>query len=209
MKKTTTQSWIASLAALALLGALTAGCTAEASANDTTTQTAQESAATSVGDAFSDALLELRVRAALLEHLGVDGLGVGVTVAGSAVRLVGEVEDPANKMLAREATMAVEGVSDVRSRITVAEQPDEATRPSDVVAALENELVDAKLETRIKAKLVEELGRVAFDIEVEATDGTVSLRGEVPDDERRDIALELARETDGVESLHDLLTVAS
>ena len=48
-------------------------------------------------------------------------------------------------------------------------------------------------------------GSAAFDIEVEATDGVVSLSGTAPDQTRRELAREVARATRGVGELHDLL----
>ena len=46
---------------------------------------------------------------------------------------------------------------------------------------------------------------VAFAIEVEATEGIVSLSGTVPDQTRRELAREVAGATRGVAELHDLL----
>jgi hyperosmotically inducible protein len=72
---------------------------------------------------------------------------------------------------------------------------------------VEREVADAVLEGKVKTGLLEELGKVAFDIEVEATDGVVSLSGTVPDAARRDLAVKIARKTSGVKELHDLLNV--
>ncbi len=161
------------------------------------------------GDAsFPEALLGLRLRAALLEHLGLDGLGVAVDVAGDTVTLSGEVEDPANKMLARQVALSIEGVEKVENRLEVA-GAGEGRPIGRAVSKAEGELADALLEARIKARLVEELGRVGFAIKVEAVDGTVSLRGTVPDRERRDLALRVIGRLEGVEEVHDLLLVAS
>jgi hyperosmotically inducible protein len=68
-------------------------------------------------------------------------------------------------------------------------------------------VADALLETKVKVRLLEQLGKVAFDIEVEATDGVVSLSGTVPDAARRDLAGKIAKGTGGVKELHDLLKV--
>ena len=42
-----------------------------------------------------------------------------------------------------------------------------------------NRVADALLEARVKTRLLEELGRPRFDVEVEAADQTVVLRGTV------------------------------
>lgn len=55
--------------------------------------------------------------------------------------------------------------------------------------------------------LAAEIGRHAFDLEVECSDGVVSLRGTVPDEERHRIALRAAESTSGVKKVIDLLRV--
>ena len=52
-----------------------------------------------------------------------------------------------------------------------------------------------------------EIGRYALDLEVEATDGVVSLRGKLPDRLRKRLALDTAKETQGVKTVIDLLDV--
>ena len=66
---------------------------------------------------------------------------------------------------------------------------------------------DAGLESRVKSQLLGELGRYALEIEVEAADGAVSLRGWVPDRTRKRIALATARDTRGVERVIDLVRI--
>jgi osmotically-inducible protein OsmY len=68
-------------------------------------------------------------------------------------------------------------------------------------------LSDADLETQVKSRLLGELGRFALEIEVEATDGVVSLRGWVPDAARERFALDTAQGVRGVERVIDLIRV--
>ncbi|HPS78742.1 MAG TPA: BON domain-containing protein, partial [Thermoanaerobaculaceae bacterium] len=70
-------------------------------------------------------------------------------------------------------------------------------------------VADALLETRVKAKLLDQMGRPGFAIEVEATDGILSLSGQVADDDRRALAARIAREVSGVREVHDLLRVGN
>lgn len=53
--------------------------------------------------------------------------------------------------------------------------------------------------------LLSEIGTNAFDIEVEATDGTVSLRGKVADSKHEKLALQTAKKCDGVKKVIDLI----
>lgn len=158
------------------------------------------------GTELHEGLLMLRVKGALLAKLGTDGLRVGVDVAGSKVTLTGEVEKRSTEELAKEVALGVDGVSSVDNRLTVAKS-DGKTPVAATVADAEREVADAALETRVKVRLVGEIGRYGLRIEVEATDGVVSLRGKVPDTERERLALAAARAVDGVKKVVDLLDV--
>lgn len=156
--------------------------------------------------AVADALLGLEVRGRLLDRLGWDGLRVGVEVSGDAVTLDGEVRERSTQELAEEVALSVDGVHSVDNRLTVrSAEADEETPVGDAVADAELEVQDAALEVRVKANLFKEIGRHAREVEVEATDGEVSLRGRLPDEARKRLALEAARGTKGVVEVIDLL----
>lgn len=165
-----------------------------------------EAEATLSANEFSHALLELRIRAGLLEHLRADALSIGIGLDGDTVTLTGHVSDASHKMLARETALSIEGVRQVNNEITVG-QPDETNELGRLLDKLDREASDALLETRLKTRLVEELGQVAFDIQVEATEGTVSLRGRVPDKDRRRLAMKVVESVSGVEEVHNYLSV--
>ena len=150
------------------------------------------------GDA---ALTELKVKAALLEKLGTDALGIKVTVVGDKVTLTGAVKKRSTEEIAEEVARSVAGVRKVDNRLEIAEG-DRAG------GNLEAEAADSLLESKVKMALAEEIGRHAWKVEVEATDGVVSLRGTVPDRERREIAVKTARGTKGVRKVVDLLKTA-
>jgi len=158
---------------------------------------------------LAEARTEAAVRLALLHKLGVDALGISISVDGSQVTLAGEVGSRATQELAKEVALDVEGVSDVADRITArAEATSADTAVARAVGDAEREVADATLESQVKLRLLDTLGLKAFKVEVEATDGAVSLRGTVPSREHRTIALETARTTGGVVKVVDLLKVA-
>jgi len=161
-----------------------------------------------VSDELADAILKTKIRVAMLEHLKSDGLRVQIDVKAGVVELSGQVGKRANRMLARDVAASVEGVREVRSRVEVA--PAEATPPpvAKFVGTVEHGFGDALLQAKVKGKLLEELGKTAFKVDVDAADGVVSLTGTVPDEARRELAVRTARATDGVKELHDLLKIA-
>ena len=154
------------------------------------------------------ALTELKIRAGLLEHLKLDALGIKIDLASDTATLSGEVHEAASKIVAEEVALTVDGVHDVDNRIRVESKDKQGeTAVGRAVDKAGNRVGDALLEARVKTRLLEELGRTGFDIEVEAADRTVVLRGTVVDDERRELAVKTAEKTNGVDKVHDLITV--
>lgn len=154
----------------------------------------------------SDARLEAEVRLALLEKLGNDGLDVKADALGGRVRLSGAVDKRSTQELAEEVVRSVPGVQRVDNAL-VAREGSAGTPVAKAVGEAENELGDAILEMRVGRNLLGEIGRYALDLEVEATGGVVSVRGTLPDEERKSLALRAARETSGVQRVVDLLKV--
>ena len=184
------------LLAAALLAVLLAGCASTLSGNRGRTRD------------VSDARLEKEVRLALLEKLGEDVLGVTVDAAGGRVLLAGAVDERSTQELAEEVAKSVPGVRRVDNRlVTRQERRAPGTPVGKAVGHAQREVDDAVLEMRVGKNLLEEIGRYAIDVEVEASDGVVSLRGILPDRERKSLALHAAEETSGVGKVVDLLRV--
>jgi hyperosmotically inducible protein len=161
-----------------------------------------------VQDQVADALLLTRIRVALLERLKEDGMRVTIEVHGGSVELSGQVERRENVELAERVVASVSGVRTVRNRVTLA--PGDRILEPPIAHALgqaERAVANALLEAKVKARLLEELGRVAFDIKVEAAEGVVNLSGTVPDSARERLAVQIAEGTPGVRGLRNLLKV--
>lgn len=164
-------------------------------------------AASRVGQTLEEALLEAKVKVALLEHLKKEALKVEVEASGSTVTLEGVVSSRAYQSLAEEVARSVPGVSKVQNRVRLAESPGGGP-VSRAARKVEQETADALLEAKIKARLLEVMGLAAFQVEVEATDGVVSLSGTVKEKEQKALAEKTAEAIPGVKELHNLLRVA-
>jgi osmotically-inducible protein OsmY len=125
-----------------------------------------------------------------------------------AVDLSGAVKNRSSVELAARVAASVKGVRSVRSRVMVADGTQGPEPPvARVVGTVERSVGDALLEGRIKTRLLEQLGKVAFKVDVDAADGMVTLSGAVPDAARKRLAAGIARGTSGVKDVRDLLTV--
>jgi osmotically-inducible protein OsmY len=214
------------------------GCTradrdnAERQANEVTSQARQEAkdlgarasaTAQTVGETVADAtaaasgevansLLGLKVKAALLDQLGIDGGRLSVDADGRHVTLTGSVNSETTSDRAWKVAGAVPGVDSVTMSVKVENDVAGALIDKQVdhaIASTQGTIADALLETRVKARLVEEMGQNAFAVEVEARDGVVSLSGTVADAIRRDLAAQTAGRTAGVTKVVNLLKSAA
>jgi osmotically-inducible protein OsmY len=155
----------------------------------------------------AEAGLAADVRLALLDKLGWDALDVKVDVDGGQASLTGEVDKRTTQELAEEVALSVRGVERVDNRLRLKPQSAPETRVDHAVSNTEREVNDAALEMRVGKNLLAEIGRYALDLEVEVTDGVASVRGTVPDRERKSLALKAAERTSGVKKVIDLVEV--
>lgn len=155
-----------------------------------------------------EASLRNEVHLALLDKFGSDAMGIAVKVDGDRALLSGEVPSRSTQELAEEVALSVPGIRRVDNLLTVDKgESRQATAAGRAVEKADSEAQDAALELRVGQRLLGEIGRYALDLEVEATDGVVSLRGKMPDEERRRLALRTAEQTPGVQKVINLLQV--
>ena len=75
--------------------------------------------------------------------------------------------------------------------------------------SVEADIKNAAMETKVKHQLLTEIGANALKIEVEASDGVVSLRGTVPNAEVEKLAVRKAEHAGGVKRVINLLKESS
>jgi hyperosmotically inducible protein len=168
---------VLAFAALALV--LAAGCSS--------TQT--------VGEELDDATITTKVEAKLAGDPEVSAFNVDVDTNEGVVRLSGAVEDPEAKAEAEKLARETEGVRRVINDITIGDR-DLGDRASDTA-----------ITTAIKAKITGDGDLSPFNINVDTKDGVVTLRGTVKSMDSKQEAEEIARNTDGVKQVQNMLEV--
>ena len=146
---------------------------------------------------------ELEIRDLLLEKGGQSALGIRVTVDGAKAILTGEVPGRPAQELAEEVALSVDGIKSVDNRLRIKPASGAAPAPH----SMTEELADAQLEARVKRQIHGEIGKWSKQLGVEAVDGVVSLRGTLPDANRKQLALETAGKTKGVRKVIDLIKI--
>jgi len=150
-----------------------------------------------------NAAVEKAITTALVDKLGADAQTIRVAFFDGKATLSGQVEKDATQELSKEVALYVPGVSKVENQV-------EAKEERHIGAGkMLAEGDDAGVESDVKAKLRSELGSYAGQLEVEACNGIVSVRGTVPDKPRHDYAIAAAQKVKGVTKVIDLIRFAA
>lgn len=144
---------------------------------------------------------EKDLKAYLVDKLGDDAKGINVTVVKGKATLTGEVKSRPVQELSKEVALAFPGVTKAKNEVSLKKEQSTG-------GTITSEFNDGELEGRVKRALTGEMGKRGWDVEVEAVEDWVSLRGTVPDQMRKDLALKTAQGTEGVKKVIDLITVA-
>jgi osmotically-inducible protein OsmY len=181
-----------------------AGFALSVSAQESTSAVAEVAAQADA--AVEDAILGLKVKTALLDKLGWEATRINVDVKTGTVWLTGKVKSRGTIGAAGEIAKAAEGVKELKNGLEVEGASDKG-KVAQAVEHAQREVDDAVLESRVKGNLLQQMGRVAFSVEVEANGGIVSLTGHVPDELRHKLALQTAERVSGVKKLVDLIEI--
>ena len=148
-----------------------------------------------VGEQIEDAAITTKVESKLAADPDVSAFNVDVDTNEGVVRLSGTVEKPEAKTQAEEIARETEGVQRVINDIKVGER------------TMGDRVSDTAITTKVKAKITGDPELNPFNINVDTKDGVVTLRGTVTSEESRQEAEEIARETDGVRRVQNMLDV--
>jgi len=204
---------------------------ASAQAGDTAKEKA-EAAASKTGQVLSDAEITTAVKTRLLADKTVGGLKIGVDTKDGVVTLGGAVNSATERNEALRLARETKGVKHVTNKLTLesaaatgttephAKVKDTTKDDDDVkakvvikddttpmVKAAGRKIADAEITTSVKTKLLGVKDVIANDINVDTDEGVVTLKGSVPTEAQKTRAAEIARNTAGVRSVVNDLTV--
>ncbi len=153
----------------------------------------------------TDARIDSEAELTLLLDGKMNIFDINTDVTDGKVVLTGRVDSEVNKALATELVKSLKGVKSVDNRLAVA-APDEYDSNGSTFA---NDLLDAKVITAIKSRLLLESTITGADIDVQAEQGIVTLYGKVKSSRERDLAIAIAKNTDDVDGVISELSVDS
>jgi len=136
----------------------------------------------------------------------LQGDEINVRVEDGRVVLTGSVEDEVRKDLARQLALGVDGITAVDNDLVVDPDRESALAESDE-RSFPVLVEDASITAAIKSKLMWSRFKDAMDVDVDTLSGAVTLTGAVDNREVEAMAMSLAKDTRGVVSVDNQLTI--
>lgn len=152
----------------------------------------------------TDAGITTAVKAKMAADDTVKAYQIDVDTARKVVTLTGTVDSATAKSRAVELARSTDGVTSVSDHIVVSVASAAPTTPDAQPAGFS----DPGITASVKTKLLADPTVGGLRIDVDTRDGIVTLSGQVKSPAERVLALKLARETDGVKTVENKLTVA-
>ena len=153
----------------------------------------------------SDAGITTKIKAKLAADSIVTASRLHVDTKNKIVTLSGTVDSEAAKAQAEALARGTQGVTDVVDNLTIGLP----SRSAETSRALAQAADDAAITAAVKSKLIADSVVGGLKIDVDTKGGVVSLSGPVKNQNEKDTALRLARETSGVKDVKDNLVIQS
>jgi osmotically-inducible protein OsmY len=183
-------------------------------------QTGEAGEATAESSDVSDAWLTAKVQSKYYIDSDVRGLDIDVTTENGVVTLTGSVETPQERRQAVALARNTEGVREVRDQLmvqadtepvgaTAGREPAPVSQPADqqVGTAGTSVVEDVWITTKIQSQYFLDPLVKGHEINVDTMDGVVTLSGSVESDQHKQMAEQIASETDGVTRVVNQLTI--
>lgn len=153
-------------------------------------------------DGAKDAWIDGKAETTLLLNGNLNSFDINTDVKNGTITLTGKVDSEVDKALAEELLQNLDGVSSVNNKLTVMAKKGHQDSKDN------SGLKDAKIATVVKTRLLFESEVSGTAIDVDATNGVVTLTGEVDSDAEKDLAVTIAENTNDVTRVIDKLEVA-
>ncbi|MFV3093111.1 BON domain-containing protein [Pseudomonas sp. GW6] len=139
---------------------------------------------------------------ALNRHL--NPFKLDIDVEDGAATLNGKVENDVQKELAEQVALSIDGIDSVDNRIEVSSDAIEGDAPSMV-----QRLEDASLAATVKSKLLWNSNTRGLYIQVKSETGNITLSGHAQTPAAKELAGQLAANTDGVREVFNHLSIST
>jgi hyperosmotically inducible periplasmic protein len=149
----------------------------------------------------SDGWVSMKVMTALTFHKHVSATGTTVHTQNGVVTLTGIADNEAQKQLTTEYAKDVEGVTEVRNDMTVANP----TKPAN--ATLGEKIDDSSITAQVRTTLLFHKSTHVLATKVHTKDGVVSVSGEAKNEAEKELVSKLAEDVKGVKHVRNHMIV--
>jgi osmotically-inducible protein OsmY len=160
--------------------------------------------------AIKDAWLQGKLESALLFNEYLNSFAINTEVNNGVASLRGTVESDIDRDLAGEIAESIEGITKVNNELGVDKAKTQAAKNSKDAKQREGfkqSVLNATLTARVKTQLLMNGNTSGTAINVDSKDGVVTLSGVVESDQERELAVRIASNTNGTQSVNDQLMV--
>lgn len=156
----------------------------------------------SFGDVVDDANITAAIKSKLLWSKHADGLSADVDTRSGKVTLIGSADTGAAKELAGRLAMNTRGVVAVDNQLRIkGEKPGFVAAAKDAASEAKHDVADSWVTTKVKSTYAYSSNVDGSDITVSTKGGVVTLSGKVDSVAERELAIELAQNVRGVNSV--------
>lgn len=141
---------------------------------------------------------------ALNKHLSP--FKIDVSVEQGTATLKGKVENEVDRELAERIALDIKGIDKVDNQLET--DTNVAAEPG-AKASMAQRFEDATLTATVKSKLLWSSVTEALNIEVDSREGVVTLKGRAQSPEAKEVAGNLATNTDGVVTVNNLISISA
>lgn len=150
--------------------------------------------------------MEGAVQTALSLNRVLNTFAIDAQVEGQAAVLTGEVENDVQRLLAQDVAQATRGIEQVDNQLRV--NPQLVEQPLELKAYAQR-LEDATLAAIVRSRLAWSTLTRQAAVDVQTQEGVVTLRGKVDNADAKELAGVLARSTEGVYLVNNLISLDS
>jgi osmotically-inducible protein OsmY len=154
----------------------------------------------------SDLWLKAKLVTTYTLNQNLNPFDIDVDVKNGVVTLGGKVDSSVEKDLAVEIAKGTSGVKEVRDELAI---ESEAGAPQKEKANFSRKVNDATITAKVKSRLLWNRNVEGLHIEVDTDHGEVVLSGRTDSTAKRDLAVQIARNTSGVRKVVDHLQVSA
>lgn len=158
-----------------------------------------------------DAGITARIDTAYMVNPHLSAVAIDVDTDHGVVTLAGKVPSDVHRDLAVSIARSADGVRDVHDRLTVTKEKEGGAlarnEPAGPNRSFGQAVKDATITASVKMHLATGKGVSASRINVDTRGGHVTLTGQVPTEAERQLAVRIARDTDGVREVTNQIQV--